>query len=128
MHIVLSYLFQEQWTSLHLAAQNGHYSVVDSLIKYGAYVNVMDMVSVLYAYYPLTSVITQNHSTPLHLAAQNGHILLAENLIKCGAKVNATETVSYFTCMCTCNHANTVFIGSMDTITFSCTKWSYFIS
>ena len=36
---------QQQWTALHLAAQDGHDSVVEILIKYGAEVNAAEVVN-----------------------------------------------------------------------------------
>ena len=36
---------QQQWTALHLAVQDGHDSVVEILIKYGAEVNAAEVVN-----------------------------------------------------------------------------------
>ena len=36
---------QDEWTPLHLAAQNGHVEVVDTLIKSGADISVVEKVS-----------------------------------------------------------------------------------
>ena len=36
---------QNQWTPLHLAAQNGHVEVVETLIKSGADISVVEKVS-----------------------------------------------------------------------------------
>ena len=43
-------IIQYQWTPLHLAAQDGHYSTVERLIKCGANVNAVQAVS-YYMYY-----------------------------------------------------------------------------
>lgn len=36
---------QDKWTPLHIAVHNGHGLVAESLIKYGADVNVVEVVS-----------------------------------------------------------------------------------
>lgn len=51
---------------MHLAAENGHEAVTDTLLKNRAYVGVKSKLGV----------------TPLHLAAQNGHNKLVRLLIE----------------------------------------------
>ena len=43
-HIAVHY-YQDQWTPLHIAAQEGNDSLVESLIKCGANVNAVEIVS-----------------------------------------------------------------------------------
>ena len=61
------------WTPLHVAANNGHASVIDVLIQNGADTETRD----------------SNGDTPLCLAAQNGHTKVCERLIQNGAKIDA---------------------------------------
>ena len=51
------YYYKDQWTPLHIAAEYGNVSLVESLIKYGADVNAVNKVSILYK----KLVITLNH-------------------------------------------------------------------
>ena len=121
-----SIINQNQSTPLHLAAQNGHISLAENLIKCGAIVNATEAVSYFACMCTcnLQTVFLQDQWTSLHLAALNGHTSLVEILIKCGAKVNAVEVVSYYVCMYLQSCKAVFCVGSMDTITFSCTKWS----
>ena len=93
------YYYQNQWTPLHIATQEGNDSLVESLIKCGADVNAVEIVS----YLCKMLVITLNHIavyyyqdqwTPLHIATQHGNYSLVESLIKHGADVNAVNKVS----------------------------------
>ena len=38
-------IIKNQWTPLHIASQDGHNSVVETLMKYGADVNAVEEVS-----------------------------------------------------------------------------------
>ena len=76
-------------------------------------------------------LLMQNQCTPLHIAAKAGHNFTVESLIKSGADVNAVDEVSIFV------HRLTVtklccfalgYLGAVDIITFSCTKWPQFNS
>jgi ankyrin repeat protein len=55
----------DEWTPLHLAAQNGHLNVVKFLVEQQAEMNMKNT----------------NGSTPLHLAAQNGHLNVVKFLV-----------------------------------------------
>ena len=105
------YYYQDLWTPLHLAAQDGNDSIVEILIKCGADVNAVNKVSILYkklviTLYHIAFYYYQNQWTPLQLAAQNGNDSLVESLIKCGADVNAVNKVSilYNKLVITLNH------------------------
>jgi ankyrin repeat protein len=63
---------KEQWTLLHIAAENGHTETVKALIENGANVNAVD----------------REKMTPLHLAVENGHTETVKALIENGADVN----------------------------------------
>ena len=56
----------EDWTSLHIACQNGHAPIVELLLRSGWDVNAQDA----------------REATPLHLAAKNGHVDVVQVLIK----------------------------------------------
>ena len=60
-------------TPLHLAAENGHLSVVEYLVNQKADINAKE----------------QNDCAPLHLAARNGHLNVVEYLINQKADINA---------------------------------------
>jgi len=62
-------------TPLHLAAQEGHLSVVEYLFNQNTDINSKD----------------KNDYTPLHLAAQEGHLSVVEYLINKKADVNAKD-------------------------------------
>jgi cytohesin len=62
---------------LHIAAQNGHEAVVQSLIEAGADVNK----------------VNDNGMTPLYVGAQEGHEAILQALIEAGADISmATDT------------------------------------
>ena len=63
-------------TPLHLAAQQGHFSVVDYLVNQKADINPK----------------SKYNSTPLHYAAENGHLSVVEYLINQKADINANNT------------------------------------
>ncbi|CAG0894858.1 unnamed protein product [Darwinula stevensoni] len=71
----LLYFAKLGYTALHLAAQNGHASVVEVLLKSGVNRNVTNKME----------------KTPLHLAATEGHANICEILIKQGALVNLKD-------------------------------------
>ena len=58
---------------LHLAAEQGHRDVVQTLVAGGAHVNV----------------VNRRDDTPLHLAAGEGRLAVVELLVARGANVNA---------------------------------------
>lgn len=58
------------YTALHYASRNGHLSVVDRLLSYGASVNVQTR---------------SGKSTPLHRAAYCGHLNIVKKLVDAGA-------------------------------------------
>jgi ankyrin repeat protein len=60
---------------LHIAAQNGHFKVVECLINKGAKVDLP----------------SSEGFVPLHIAAQNGHFKVVELLINSGAKVDLPD-------------------------------------
>jgi ankyrin repeat protein len=62
----------DKYTLLHWAAYNGHTSVAELLLKFGANVNEK----------------SNDGATPLRCAAYNGQTAVAELLIKSGADVN----------------------------------------
>lgn len=61
------------FTSLHIAAEGGHFEIVNFLLKNNANVNAR----------------TDQENTPLHSAAINGHLEVVNALILKGANVNA---------------------------------------
>lgn len=61
-----------RWTPLHVAANNGHASVIKELIAHGA----------------ATECIDTNGNTPLCLAILNGHVDACKELLQNGANVN----------------------------------------
>ena len=63
---------KEGWTSLYLAARNGHFEVVEKLIESGAVLNSQDRYG----------------ETPIHIASQTGHLEVVKKLIESGANVN----------------------------------------
>ncbi|EEB55644.1 ankyrin repeat domain protein [Wolbachia endosymbiont of Culex quinquefasciatus JHB] len=67
-------LFFCECTLLTIAAENGHASVVEVLLKAEANVNAVD---------------SNKWFTPLHVAAENGHASVVEVLLKAEANVNA---------------------------------------
>ncbi|CQD08614.1 ankyrin repeat domain protein [Wolbachia endosymbiont wPip_Mol of Culex molestus] len=67
-------LFFCECTLLTIAAENGHASVVEVLLKAEANVNAVD---------------SNKWFTPLHVAAENGHASVVEVLLKAKANVNA---------------------------------------
>ena len=66
-------------TPLHAAADNGHVSVVSTLLAEGANVNVK------------SGNVRTPGWTPLHYAVDNGHISVVLTLLAEGAEVNATD-------------------------------------
>ena len=60
-------------TSLHLAAKNGHLSVVEYLVNQKADINAKG----------------ENNQTPLHYAAENDHLSVVEHLVNQKADINA---------------------------------------
>ena len=63
-------------SSLMLASQNGHFSLVELLLKAGANVDLTH----------------SNGCTALHFAASKGHLEIAQALVSRGANVNALST------------------------------------
>jgi ankyrin repeat protein len=59
-------------TPLHLAAENGHTSIVEVLLTKGAHVNAVD----------------RDRAIPLHFATKNGHKNIVKTLLENGASVN----------------------------------------
>lgn len=95
--------------ALHLAAFNGHKSVVDFLLKKGADANLKD----LRGFYPLHLAVSRGHvgiakrllkagaqieakteagGTPLHVAAASGFPKVITALLKAGAQIEAQDT------------------------------------
>ena len=66
----------QQWTALHLAASNGHSSIVGELIK---------------APHRNLNVRNENGDTPLNVAADNGRAASARLLIDAGADINISD-------------------------------------
>ncbi|XP_070027955.1 uncharacterized protein LOC107786940 isoform X2 [Nicotiana tabacum] len=64
-------------TALHMASANGHYGIVEYLIRNGADVNASNV----------------EKNTPLHWACLNGHIEVAKSLILAGASVSALNSL-----------------------------------
>ncbi|NXY82801.1 GABP2 protein, partial [Alcedo cyanopectus] len=70
--------FTTDWlgtSPLHLAAQYGHYSTAEALLRAGV----------------IRDARTKVDRTPLHMAAADGHTPIVELLIKHGADVNARD-------------------------------------
>ena len=96
-------IVQYGYTSLHLAAHNGHVEVIVSLTKSGADINVVEKVNqckntidyciLLYSMKQFVCIV-QDEWTPLHLALRNGHIEVVETLIKSGADINFAQKVN----------------------------------
>ncbi|XP_046401490.1 serine/threonine-protein phosphatase 6 regulatory ankyrin repeat subunit B-like [Ischnura elegans] len=76
----LTNYFEEGYTPLHFAADNGYEGFVDLLLKEGASVNAI-----------------AEGRTPLHFAAARGHANITKSLLKHGADVN---------CMCKANSSD----------------------
>jgi hypothetical protein len=66
--------FKDGWTPLHVAAQEGHETVVEILLKNGA---------------DTASVTKEDGYTPLNLAAYNGHGAIVDVILNAGADKNA---------------------------------------
>ena len=86
-------------SALHVAAQNGHLSIVEWLTeKCCSDVNVRGNVSCHLAHILQITCNYQHADTPLHLAALSGHLNVVEYLIEqAGADVNAGTNVSHHT-------------------------------
>ncbi|XP_013880622.1 GA-binding protein subunit beta-2a [Austrofundulus limnaeus] len=70
--------FTTDWlgtSPLHLAAQHGHYSTADVLLRAGV----------------SRDARTKVDRTPLHMAAAEGHTIIVELLIRSGADINAKD-------------------------------------
>ncbi|XP_046875209.1 GA-binding protein subunit beta-2a isoform X1 [Hypomesus transpacificus] len=70
--------FTTDWlgtSPLHLAAQHGHYSTADVLLRAGV----------------SRDARTKVDRTPLHMAAAEGHTLIVELLVRSGADINARD-------------------------------------
>ncbi|XP_072304467.1 GA-binding protein subunit beta-2a isoform X1 [Eucyclogobius newberryi] len=70
--------FTTDWlgtSPLHLAAQHGHYSTADVLIRAGV----------------SRDARTKVDRTPLHMAAAEGHSIIVELLVRSGADINAKD-------------------------------------
>lgn len=74
----LNLRFNDNQTSLHIAAQNGHFGIADYLLRNGA----------------LTSVQNNNGATPLHISVAKGDYNLANLLLKNNADINARDSLS----------------------------------
>jgi ankyrin repeat protein len=97
-----------QWTSLHMAAQNGHIDAIKALIASEANVDArgknqwtplhlaaqnghVDAIKVLIAAQAIVDAREMDQWTPLHLAAQNGHADAIKTLVAAQAKVKARD-------------------------------------
>lgn len=70
--------FTTDWlgtSPLHLAAQHGHYSTADVLLRAGV----------------SRDARTKVDRTPLHMAAAEGHMVIVELLVRSGADINAKD-------------------------------------
>ena len=73
---------------LQIAANNGYISLVESLLKRGASVNVAD----------------ENGWTPLHFAAAAGHVAIIKMLLRFGANLHLPDRNLTSACMCAANY------------------------
>jgi len=68
----VDFMHKSERTPLHLAAENGHTSIVEVLLTKGAHVNAVD----------------RDRAIPLHFATKNGHKNIVKTLLENGASVN----------------------------------------
>lgn len=78
--MLISLLFQNGYTPLHIAAKKNQTAVALALLQHGAE----------------TNVLTKQGVSPLHLAAQEGHAEMASLLLDKGAHVNTATKVTQF--------------------------------
>ncbi|KAK3247294.1 hypothetical protein CYMTET_43203 [Cymbomonas tetramitiformis] len=90
----LQKLAQRHNTPLHLAASNGHTTVVEALVKGGAFINAKDADEEVEAPGLLggSHHIFWKRNTSLHLAALNGHLETVQALIAAGADIHAKNS------------------------------------
>jgi len=98
-------------TALHAASKWNHLTIVQSLLKHGADVNVLAQwgwrplhFASNYGHLDIGRCLLENgadvnakrndHVTPLHLAAENGHLELARMLLGHNADINVQDTRS----------------------------------
>ena len=77
--IIITFLFQEQQTPLHIAARLGNVDNVVLLLQHGASPNA----------------VTKDQYTPLHIAAKEGHEEVASVLLEHDANLNLTTKVRF---------------------------------
>jgi len=65
---------------IHYSALNGHFSVVDYLVKQGADINAKGY----------------SEMTPLHFSVENGYLDAVEYLLNHGAHINAKDSCGSF--------------------------------
>ena len=105
----------DNWTPLHSAVCNGHFAIVECLLKHGADVNAKEKEN----YTPLHIACLERHghidivecllkygadihsknissSTPLHTAVYMGHIAIVECLLQHGANINAITGIDQY--------------------------------
>ena len=86
------------WTSLHLAAWNGHLEAAELLIRHGAEINAKTNYTgfVLLLVNETMSDLKNglNQSTPLHFAARNGHLGIVALLLNHGADFTVSNNLN----------------------------------
>ncbi|WP_341816496.1 ankyrin repeat domain-containing protein [Wolbachia endosymbiont (group A) of Agelastica alni] len=104
----ISYIFDSQFTLLHIVATNGLAKVTELLIKKGAEVDKAnqyrctplhyaaenghtEIVNALIGKGADVNAVGEDEWTPLHYAAENGHIKTVKALIEKGADINAVN-------------------------------------
>jgi hypothetical protein len=80
--VVDSQTFPNKQTPLHLAAEQGHHSIVQQLIVAGA---------------DITILCSRSGFSPLHYAAEGGFNDIVVTLLKCHADINQLSTVNQLT-------------------------------
>ncbi|XP_061822931.1 GA-binding protein subunit beta-2-like [Nerophis lumbriciformis] len=85
--------FTTDWlgtSPLHLAAQHGHYSTADVLLRAGV----------------SRDARTKVDRTPLHMAAAEGHTIIVELLVRSGADINAKDMLKMTALHWAAQHGN----------------------